>query len=337
MAGRRTNLALLALLAAAMATGILAYGIGSPAVRWVVLLHGVLGVGIVLLAPWKSVIARRGLRRRRMTASAWASVVLTVLVAASVVSGLVHATGIAVSLGPVTAMQVHVGTAVAAIPLAVWHVAARRIRPRRTDVTRRNLLRAGAVLGGAGLAYGAVEGAVRLASLPGAERRFTGSHERGSFEPSSMPITQWLNDPIPAIEPGAWRLVVVADGIQRAFTYGELQRFDDRVRATLDCTGGWYAVQDWEGAWLSRLLPDAGDHRSVLVRSATGYPRRFPVGDLPRLLLATRVGGRSLSPGHGFPARIVAPGRRGFWWVKWVERIEVGDAPWWWQPPFPIS
>jgi DMSO/TMAO reductase YedYZ molybdopterin-dependent catalytic subunit len=131
--------------------------------------------------------------------------------------------------------------------------------------------------------------------------------------------------------------VVVADGIERAFTYGELQRFDDRVRATLDCTGGWYAVQDWGGAWLSRLLPDAADHRSVLVHSATGYPRRFPVGDLSQLLLATRVGGRPLSPGHGFPARIVAPGRRGFWWVKWVERIELGDTPWWWQPPFPIS
>ncbi|MDT5134639.1 MAG: hypothetical protein QOE41_3950, partial [Mycobacterium sp.] len=35
--------------------------------------------------------------------------------------------------------------------------------------------------------------------------------------------------------------------------------------------------------------------------------------------------------------RIVAPGRRGFWWVKWVASVEVVDEPWWWQPPFPLQ
>ena len=44
-----------------------------------------------------------------------------------------------------------------------------------------------------------------------------------------------------------------------------------------------------------------------------------------------------LSPGHGFPLRLVAPGRRGFWWVKWVERIETSATPWWWQSPFPLT
>jgi DMSO/TMAO reductase YedYZ molybdopterin-dependent catalytic subunit len=53
--------------------------------------------------------------------------------------------------------------------------------------------------------------------------------------------------------------------------------------------------------------------------------------------VATRVGGAPLSVGHGFPARLVAPGRRGFWWVKWVDRIELRSTPWWWQPPFPVT
>ncbi|MGH2675460.1 MAG: molybdopterin-dependent oxidoreductase, partial [Actinomycetota bacterium] len=44
-----------------------------------------------------------------------------------------------------------------------------------------------------------------------------------------------------------------------------------------------------------------------------------------------------LDPGHGYPARIVAPGRRGFWWVKWVERVELSPVPWWWQWPFPLT
>jgi DMSO/TMAO reductase YedYZ molybdopterin-dependent catalytic subunit len=53
--------------------------------------------------------------------------------------------------------------------------------------------------------------------------------------------------------------------------------------------------------------------------------------------LATRVGGAPLAARHGFPLRLVAPGRRGFWWVKWVERIELQPTPWWWQPPFPLT
>jgi DMSO/TMAO reductase YedYZ molybdopterin-dependent catalytic subunit len=85
------------------------------------------------------------------------------------------------------------------------------------------------------------------------------------------------------------------------------------------------------------LLPHDPNARSIVVRSATGYARRYPIGDASRLLLATGVGGRPLSPGHGYPARIVAPGRRGFWWVKWVVSIEVSDRPWWLQPPFPVT
>jgi DMSO/TMAO reductase YedYZ molybdopterin-dependent catalytic subunit len=335
VAGRRTNVALLVLLGAAFVTGGLAYGLGRGWAGAVVVAHGALGLAIVLLAPWKSVIARRGLRRRRP--GAWASVALTVLVGAAVLFGVLHATGLAVDLGPVSAMQLHVGAALLSVPLALWHVLARRVRPRRTDLSRRTVLRAGALLGGAGLAYAATEGLVHAASLRGSDRRFTGSHEQGSFAPGSMPVTQWLNDPVPVLDPATWRLVVRAGPVERNWTIGQLDAFGDRVRATIDCTGGWYAVQDWTGAWLGRLIPELGSARSVIVRSVTGYPRRFPVHDLGGLLVATRVGGRPLDPGHGFPARIVAPGRRGFWWVKWIESIELSGTPWWWQWPFPLA
>jgi hypothetical protein len=335
VAGRRTNLALFVLLAVALGTGALAYGIGSGWAGPVAIAHGVAGLGIVLLAPWKSVVARRGLRRRRP--GNWVSVALAVLVALAVAFGVLHSTGAAVEVGPVSAMQLHVGSALLSIPLALWHVVARRVRVRPTDLSRRSLLRAGALLGGAGVVYVATEGLAVAASLPGADRRFTGSHERGSFRPADMPVTQWLNDPVPAIDTASWRLVVRTGNAERAWTWEELDGFGDRVRATIDCTGGWYAVQDWAGVRLSRLVPDPGEARSVVVRSVTGYPRRFPVGHLNRILVATRAGGRPLDPGHGFPARIVAPGRRGFWWVKWIESIEVSAAPWWWQWPFPLA
>jgi DMSO/TMAO reductase YedYZ molybdopterin-dependent catalytic subunit len=98
----------------------------------------------------------------------------------------------------------------------------------------------------------------------------------------------------------------------------------------------WYAEQRWQGIRLDRLI-DVGDARSVRVGSSTGYSRRYPARDLPNLWLVLRVNGEPLSAGHGYPARIAAPGRRGFWWVKWVTDIEPSDLPAWLQLPYPIT
>lgn len=331
---RRTNLALLVLLAVALGTGALAFAVGTGWNVWIVLVHGVVGLAIVGLAPWKQAIARGGVRRRR---GGWsASLVLSGLVAAALVFGVLHGFGLRV-LGPLTSMQLHVGAALVAVPFAVWHVVARRIRPRRTDLSRRNLLRSGVLLGGAGLVWAGAEGLKDTAGLPGGDRRHTGSHEVGSFAPDEMPVTQWLDDRVPEIDPDAWRLRIRTRDEAEDVGYAELDGFDDRLEATIDCTGGWYATQGWTGARLDRLLPEGADGRSVRVVSRTGYARRFPLRDAPDLLLATRVGDEPLGAGHGFPARLVAPGRRGFWWVKWVDEIAVDDVPWWAQPPFPLT
>ncbi len=332
---RWTNLALLALLSAVFLTGWLAFAHATLPSRWSLIVHAVAGFAIVALTPWKSVIARRGVQRRRP--GWWASLIFSVLVLVSIVAGLLHSTGIVRWLGEVTAMEVHVGAALAAIPFAVWHFLARRIPVRAADLSRRSVFRAGGLLAGTGLAYAATEGMVRVSSLPGAGRRFTGSYELASFQPELMPVTQWMFDSIPRIDASAWRLVVRAGRRIREWTYEELAAFDDRLRAVLDCTGGFYSEQDWAGVWLSRLVPDPGGALTVRIRAQTGYDRRFPVEELPRLLLATRVGGQPLDRGHGYPVRIVAPDRRGFWWVKWVTSIEVGDTPYWWQLPFPVQ
>jgi DMSO/TMAO reductase YedYZ molybdopterin-dependent catalytic subunit len=340
---RRTNLALLVVLVAALATGGLAFAAGTGWGRPVVVAHAVAGLAVLALAPWKSAVVRRGLARRAGVGP-WVSVAFGVLVLVAVAAGVAHATGALAGLGPVSAMQVHVGAALAAVPLLVWHTMARGgARARRTDLSRRALLRAGAVAAGAGLAFLAVEGATRLAALPGARRRFTGSLPVAATlaDPARIPVTQWLDDRVRVLDPAAWRLRVRAGDATREWTYDELAGFGDRVEAVLDCTGGWYARAAWEGARLDRLLPagtlEDGGTASLVVASATGYRRRLPLADARTLLLATRLGGRPLSAGHGFPARLVAPGRRGFWWVKWVTSIELDPAPWWRQSPFPLT
>jgi hypothetical protein len=334
MAGRRTNLALLILLGFAFATGTLAYAFGTGWARWPVIAHGIVAFAIVVLTPWKSVIAKRGINRRRRGSGA--SIAFSALITLALLFGIMHSTGLADGIGPLSSMQLHVGAALVSLPLAIWHVVARRVRVHRTDIARRQLLRSAALFGGAAAIYGAIEGLMRVGSLPGAGRRFTGSFERGSGDPDAMPVTQWLNDSVPAIDAAQWVLGVKGDR-ERSFSVDELRAFDDRVVATIDCTGGWYAEQEWRGARLSRLLEPTADARSIVVASATGYKRRFSLAALDDLFIAVDAGDAVLSSGHGAPARLVAPGRRGFWWVKWVETIELSAVPAWLQLPFPLT
>ena len=152
--------------------------------------------------------------------------------------------------------------------------------------------------------------------MPGADRRFTGSYEMGSFSGNSFPTTSWLNDNPPPIDSNEWNLEV--KGLvarELVLPYGELAKYRERVTVTLDCTGGWYSTQDWEGVPVKDILgkanvsPGAG---SVTVRSVTGYYRRFSLDEADSYILATRVGGETMSHSHGYPLRLVAPGKRGF-------------------------
>ena len=111
-----------------------------------------------------------------------------------------------------------------------------------TDLPASGLLGAGA----AGL-YFAASGAVRLGALSGANRRFTGSYETGSFDPEVMPTTSWLVDPILAVDPDRWRLTIVDDVGRYQLGLDELAAFGVRMRATLDCAWSHPAGEDTGG------------------------------------------------------------------------------------------
>jgi DMSO/TMAO reductase YedYZ molybdopterin-dependent catalytic subunit len=319
----------------AFGTGVATVAIGSPDGAWVAIGHGICGMAVVLLIPWKSRVVRGGLRRARL--SRWLSLLLAVLALFTLIAGLGYATGLVRSIAGKPGLWVHIAVALTLVPLVVWHVWARRIRPRRADLSRRAALRAGVLAVGAAGLYAAGTGAVSVLGLPGARRRFTGSYETASFRPEAMPSTSWLLDAVPAVDPDRWRLTIKDGHGRRELPLAELTTFNTAVRATLDCTSGWYSHQDWTGVPLGTLLHRGPGTQSVYVHSVTGYWVRFPIHDLDRLLLATQVGGAPLSAYHGFPVRLVAPGRRGYWWVKWIDRVEVQTTPSWWQPPFPIG
>jgi len=324
--GRRVDLALGVLLTVGVITGVTANTIG---VNWpldLIQLHAAAALAILLLTPWKYVVVRRGLGRvRRPRRIKALSLALLVFVLVTIGSGLLHSTGRVEFVGPLTLMQIHVGAAVGAIGAVLAHFLGHAVRPRRTDADRRALLRLAVLGAGAAVATAAWD------TWAATGRRFTGSVPKAELE-----VTSWFDDGVQRIAPAEWNLRVGSATIE----FGALLALPhERFTAILDCTSGWYSNQHWDGVRLSDLLTAAGvpPGRSVEVRSATGYARWFGADTLHDVWLVTAVGGSPLSYGHGFPARIVAPGRRGFWWVKWVTSIQPSSRPPWAQSFFPLS
>jgi DMSO/TMAO reductase YedYZ molybdopterin-dependent catalytic subunit len=327
MPRRLVNLALLVAVPVLVATGLLAWIAPRPTADVLLVLHRVGGVAIVLALAWKYGIARRSLRRRAREGA-------TGLVMGGLASGallLVLGLGLAWSIGLVSfdrplaysLLNVHVLVGVALVPLMLAHAARRwESRPRVADLTgRRVALRALAVGVGAVVVTAALD-------RVGPGRRPTGSRAAAAFSGNDFPLTIWAFDAVPAIDLASWRITVDGEvASPGAIGYAELLALPTtELDAVLDCTGGWWTEQRWRGVTLADLLDRHGRRasaRRALVVSLTGHAWSFPLAEAERLLIATHVGGETLSVGHGYPARLIAPDRRGFQWIKWVSHLHV--------------
>jgi len=302
---RGTDWTLAALVALLAATGALTLFGGS----WVFVAHDLAGFALGGVLVWKLRRVWRRIGTRR------AGLIALLLVAVTLLTGIAWSSAVTPTLFGYNPLNFHsvFGAVLAAAVLT--HAAGRAKRPRRGDLTRRQVI-ASAGVGVGALALWQLQ---RTPGLAGAKRRFTGSYEVASFEGNAFPCTSWVAD---APKPLGDYALVFGD---RRLAASELDA-DDALTATLDCTGGFYSTQRWRGIRLDRLLGDApGSH--VRVISDTGYRWGFDRADAPHLLLATHVGGEPLTHGHGAPVRLVAPGHRGFIWVKWVTRVELHDGP----------
>ncbi len=327
-AGRRTNLGLGLLLVGALASGALLFAAGTPAPADAArVAHGITGLGVLVLAPWKTVVILRAARVHS------ASIALLGLLGVCLASGVVQVLHGYDRLWAVSPIQVHVGSALGLLGFALVHVVRHRpLRAGRRDLSRRRLLVTGAFGVAAATTWGVAELVNRQLSRGAATRLPTGSHR---LPASAIPATTWLLDRVPPSEAKRQRVRVGGEELAIA----SLAHQGTPVTARLDCTSGWYADATWTGVPLDALLdPEAlAGARSIVVTSVTGYRRRFPADEAATLWLATAVEGRALTAGTGAPLRLIAPGRRGFWWVKWVASVELSGRPASAQAPFPLQ
>jgi DMSO/TMAO reductase YedYZ molybdopterin-dependent catalytic subunit len=330
---RGTDWGLAALVASLIATGVLTLFEGSSHDAWVYALHDAFGAAIAVLV----VVKLRRVWTRIRALDRWdnrtaAGVSVAVLVTATLISGWLWSTGADATIAGYSLLGWHDALGALLAVLVVAHMVLRAKPLRARDVVhRRQFLAAAGIGAGSLLAWRTQRPLLALLQLRGANRRFTGSYEVGSFAGNAFPTTSWVADKPRPIALDSYRLRVTGlVATELALALGDLLPRDELV-ATLDCTGGFYSTQRWRGTLLSRILeqapPDRGRARHLSVVSHTGYRWSFALSDASRLLLATHVGDEALSHDHGAPVRLVAPGARGFQWVKWVARIEVLEDP----------
>jgi len=323
---RLTNDLLLGLLLAQVLGGLLGWALAVDVAGPLYDLHRALGVGVILLLGWKQAIAINSLKRR-LRWRRWDRSILW----GSVAGGALLTTvglGLAWTLNLISfdllwgysPLNVHVILGIGLLPFVGWHMLARR---RQNAVSapvrsRRSLLRV------AGVSVATLVGWQAIEHLAPAVRLRTGSKPTASLSANAFPAEIWLFDQVPTVNAEQWRLQL-SGSRSATLSLAELVAAHPprQVQCVLDCTSGWWSEQVWSGVGLMDVLGPVGLGSQVAVESVTGHRIVLASADLEAAVLATHVGGEPLSPGHGFPVRLVVPGWRGYHWVKWVQRIDV--------------
>jgi DMSO/TMAO reductase YedYZ molybdopterin-dependent catalytic subunit len=115
----------------------------------------------------------------------------------------------------------------------------------------------------------------------------------------------------------------------RTYLYDDIVNRPSRKKvSTLNCVEGWSVTILWEGVSLRDLIAEAGIDSAakvIIFRALDGYSSSFPLNYFMAndIMMAYRMNGLVMPPERGFPFQLVAEGKWGYKWVKWITEIEL--------------
>jgi DMSO/TMAO reductase YedYZ molybdopterin-dependent catalytic subunit len=169
------------------------------------------------------------------------------------------------------------------------------------------------------------------------------------FDPARLPPGQYLTEKwpvlhagdVPAVDLTTWDFRVWGEvETPLRLTWEELSELPSvEVTQDIHCVTRWSRFDAvFRGvAWKElreRARPRPSAHYAI-AHAEQGFTANVPVAFLERdgALLATHADGEPLTPGHGWPLRLVIPGK--YFWksAKWLRGIELSpvDKPGFWE------
>jgi DMSO/TMAO reductase YedYZ molybdopterin-dependent catalytic subunit len=144
----------------------------------------------------------------------------------------------------------------------------------------------------------------------------------------------------PSVDPETWAITFHSGDTSLGsldLAWLTAQATQDREH-TLECIGGNpynQAISNavWSGLPLRDILASVGvtpptGTVEIIFTGADGYTTSVPVADLDLpIWLVWRMNGEELPPDHGYPARLLVPGRYGTKNPKWIVDINFSDVP----------
>jgi DMSO/TMAO reductase YedYZ molybdopterin-dependent catalytic subunit len=170
------------------------------------------------------------------------------------------------------------------------------------------------------------------------------------YDPARLPPGQYLTEKWPVLHAGdvprypdlsTWTLRVfgeVENEIELSWEqFGELPRSSNAQ--DIHCVTRWSRFDtEFEGVhWneLAKLVRPKPTARFAIAHAEAGFTSNVPLSFLTdaKALLATHGAGEPLTPEHGYPLRLVIPGK--YFWksAKWLRGIELtsADKPGFWE------
>ncbi len=135
-------------------------------------------------------------------------------------------------------------------------------------------------------------------------------------------------------------VLTVGGSVERPASYSleQIRAMPGVDRAvTMDCVGGSRNNCRMRGVSFTKFVEQVAptpDAHTAVFRCADGYHTTLPVEDLvnSEAFLAYAINAESVAE-HGYPLRLVAPGKYGYKWAKWVKGIEfvTGSPKGYWE------